>query len=363
MAKEHWLWLAHCIGFGGNICTLIDHFGTAKNIYENLDEVKSEHLATAKQFKKMQEITLCDMTKNIEEHTKKDIKIACFDEDEYPEQLKEISTPPAVLYYKGDINVCKNSLNIGVVGSRNPSAYGVEVAKVICKDLANAKSILVSGLAAGLDSEAHKAALGVGVQTVAVIGTAIDECYPAANFTLRSLIEKNGVVISEYPIGTKGFPSYFVLRNRIIAGISRGLCVIEAKKRSGTMSTVNFALDFDRDIFAVPGSIFSSLSEGTNYLISQGATPVCSAADILTEYGINIKGKPLDEVAQVAMPKLEGIALQIFSVLTAKPQGLAEICEKAKITPSQCLAQLTMLEMDGLAKQLAGRQFIKGGLY
>ena len=359
MDTVYWVWLATVMGEAARIRPLLERFDTALNIYNNRELICSEHLVANKQRERMLSVKLSDIQNIIKLHTENDYKIACYCDMEYPPQLKQITDPPAVLYYKGNIMACQNNLNIGVVGARNPSAYGVEVAKIICTSLVKAKCILISGLAAGLDSEAHRASVKMDVPTIAVLGTAIDKCFPAANFTLRGLIEKNGAVISEYPIGTNGNPAFFVQRNRIIAGICQGLCVIEAKLRSGTMSTVNFAIDYGRDVYAVPGSIFSPLSEGTNLLIQQGAKPICKAEDILVEYGITVENLSVTKKSVPATPVLTDIQKAIYDQLTMTPITLEKICEGANLSPAQVLSQLTILELDGVAKQLAGRKFVK----
>jgi len=265
-----------------------------------------------------------------------------------------------VLYAEGQPQWLSAPLPLAMVGTRRPSAYGVEAARTLGAGLAGAGAVLVSGLADGLDSEAHKAAVAAGTPTVAVLGTAIDRCYPARNATLRGLIAKNGVILSEYPIGTTGSPNYFLLRNRIIAGLARGVIVTEARRRSGTMSTVRFALEGGRDVFAVPGSIFSPLSEGTNWLLSQVAKAVQTAGDVLCDYGVQ---PPAETVAAGAgaPPPLSAGAAAVYACLTAQPQPLAALCAACGLLPGAAMAALTELELAGLSCQLAGRLFVKNG--
>ena len=178
-----------------------------------------------------------------------------------------------MLYYRGDAGIPNRCFTFAIVGTRRPSAYGVEATASIAGELARAGVALVSGLATGLDSESHKAAVQAGAPTVACIAFGHDQCYPAANRTLKGVIERQGLVLSEYPPGTPPQRGYFLQRNRLIAGLSRGLCVAEARRRSGTMNTVAAALAAGRDVFSVPGSIFSPLCEGTNQLLREGAVP------------------------------------------------------------------------------------------
>ncbi|MEG1932479.1 MAG: DNA-processing protein DprA, partial [Pygmaiobacter sp.] len=280
-----WLWLAAGLGPAApQLPALLERYGTADEIFDSRIELLREGLVTPAQQRALCTAKPADFAPRCAQHDAKNIMVLCCDDPRYPALLRAIDAPPAVLYVTGDVQLLSADLPVGMVGTRRPSAYGVEAAKQIADGLAAAGVTLVSGMADGLDSEAHNAAVRAGAPTIAVLGTAIDVTYPARNATLRRLIEECGVCISEFPIGTTGQGAYFLLRNRIIAGLAKGLCVVEARRRSGTMSTVRYALDYGRDVFAVPGSIFSPLSEGTNGLIADGARPVASAADILAEY-------------------------------------------------------------------------------
>ncbi len=212
---------------------------------------------------------------------KRGIRILIREDDEYPAVLREIARPPLALFVRG--NPIPDAERIAVVGSRHASPYGKRAAEEIAMDLAGQGVTVVSGAARGVDSAAHKGALRTG-RTVAVLGCGADVAYPKENARLLDEIAASGAVVSEYPPGTNPFPAFFPQRNRIISGLSRGTTVVEAAERSGSLITAEFALSEGRDVFAVPGSIYSDTSRGCHRLIQQGAKLVTAAEDILEEY-------------------------------------------------------------------------------
>ena len=202
----------------------------------------------------------------------------------YPEKLRRIYDPPKELYYVGDINLLNNN-SIAIIGCRSASLYGLKVAKLFANGLSKNGFTIVSGLAYGIDGEAHKYSLKKKGKTIAVLGSGLDIIYPQVNTELcKEIIDNGGLVISEFPLGTKPTKENFPKRNRIISALSDGVIVIEAKKKSGTMITVDFALEHGKDVFAVPGNIDSLNSEGTNSLLKQGAIMVTSYQDIIDFY-------------------------------------------------------------------------------
>ena len=306
MAKESWYWLANGLGWGAvNSGELLEAYpGGADEIYADLGSEKLDELLTQKQADRLAATRPEDFSLRIHQAKSQGIEVLCLEDSGYPEALRTIHNPPMLLFVKGDAGLLNGQLSIGMVGARRPSAYGVEAVKAIGRGVALGGAIIVSGLAAGLDAEAHKAALAVNGPTIACIAFGHNHCYPAANKKLMEVIERYGAVISEYPPDTTPEKPYFLQRNRLIAGLGHGLVVIEARRHSGTMSTVNFAVDFGRDVFAVPGSIFSELSGGTNAMIQEGAYVAGSATDVLGVYGIELKGE--DPVATAAKQAGEG---------------------------------------------------------
>ena len=200
----------------------------------------------------------------------------------YPERLRNIDDPPKELYCLGNLDLLNYKNNIAMIGSRNCSNYGERAAKDFAYNLAKENICIVSGLAKGIDSFSHIGALNAKGKTIAVLGSGLDNIYPKENIKLvEEIIKNNGLVISEYPLGTKPLKYHFPARNRIISGLSDSVLVVEARRNSGTNITVDFALEQGKDVFVIPGNIYSRTSDGTNFLITEGAIPVLSYKDIL----------------------------------------------------------------------------------
>ena len=200
----------------------------------------------------------------------------------YPERLRNIDDPPKELYCLGNLELLNYKNNIAMIGSRNCSSYGERAAKDFSYNLAKEGICIVSGLAKGIDSFSHIGALNAKGKTIAVLGSGLDNIYPKENIKLvEEIIKNNGLVISEYPLGTKPLKYHFPARNRIISGLSDSVLVVEARRNSGTNITIDFALEQGKDVFVIPGNIYSKTSDGTNFLITEGAVPVLSYRDIL----------------------------------------------------------------------------------
>lgn len=357
---EVWLWLANALGFApAHSNEILLMYPNMERLYDERNSVDLSLILTAGQLAILKNTEPEDFVARRDDCRAQHVEIVTYDDENYPKLLREIDSPPPILYYRGDITAANRLFTLSIVGTRKPSAYGMEATKLISRELAAEGVALVSGLAGGLDSECHKAAINVGTPTIACLAFGHDNCYPASNRTLKVLIEKQGLTLSEYPPGTGIQKQYFLQRNRLIAGLSRGLCVAEARKASGTMNTVSAALNFGRDVFSVPGSIFSALSEGTNFLLTEGAVPATCAADILTYYGM----KPLEEPAGTAaapVMKLSDNAALVHKTLLPTAQNIAEIAAKTGLPPPLVMAALTELELAGYSRQQAGRLFVIG---
>lgn len=214
------------------------------------------------------------------QYQKEAIHFLMYEDALYPKRLKEIYLPPVVLFYKGRLELF-NRLSIGIVGARNHTPYSKEALEYILPDILERKVSIISGLARGVDSLAHQLTLDLKGETIAVIGNGINICYPKENQSLYDAIGKKGLILSEYPLDSPPLKFHFPYRNRIIAGLSHGLCVIEARLHSGSLITANVALSENRQLFALPGNITSEYSKGTNELITAGAFPIRNANDIL----------------------------------------------------------------------------------
>jgi DNA processing protein len=279
--------------------------------------------------------------------------VAIFDKG-YPKLLTHISSPPFLLYVKGSVETWKSKC-FGVVGTRALSEYGKRATPHITLDLARAGFTIVSGLATGIDTLAHKAALEAGAKTIAVLGTGIDEktLYPQLNLPLaRKIVEKEGAVISEYAPGTHGTKFSFPQRNRIISGLSKGVLVVEADHISGAMITAKCALEQNRDVFAMPGSIFAKTSEGANELIKKGAKLVACADDILEEYGL--ESKKMKKIIRGESPEEE----KILTALAGGPATADDIIRKTGLGAPQVNATLMIMEIGKKIKNLGGGKFV-----
>ncbi len=308
------------------------------------------------------------------------------DDEGYPDRLRQIYAPPAVLYVLGSLEDLDDTLCIAMVGTRHHSDYGRRVAEYIAGDLASAGVTIVSGMAMGIDTICHQAALRAAGRTIAVWGAGIDRPYPAANRDLaRSIVEYGGAIVTEFPPGCDAFPYHFPIRNRIISGLCQGTVVVEGAPRSGSLITAGHALTQDRDVFAVPGDVFSGLSQAPNWLISQGAIMARDAGDILAQYGHLLwedpaaEGKnarpPFDkpsgngynvpqggkkDPAPVQTRLTEGLSdpqRRVYDLLGTEPKSSDELTETSGLGVGLVLATLTQLEIFGLVRVHPGRRF------
>ena len=278
-----------------------------------------------------------------------EIKTVSIADKNYPKFLKKIKNAPAVIYYRGELNPSEQCF--AIVGTRMFSPYGKQVALEIAGDLAEAGLIIVSGLAPGIDTFAHQAAVERGKRTIAVLGTGLDEksIYPQSNLKLaEKILETGGALISEYPPGTRGSKFTFPSRNRIISGLSLGVLVVEAKQKSGALITANYGFEQNRKVFAVPGPIHSSNSRGCHYLIKKGAKLVENANDILKELNL-----PLKELSSFYEGENEDENL-ILNVLREEVLDIDKIIEKTKLSAAKVASTLAILEIKGKVRNLGG---------
>ncbi|MFH1392749.1 MAG: DNA-processing protein DprA [bacterium] len=275
----------------------------------------------------------------------------------YPRLLKEIFKPP-VLYVRGGFKKADNSA-IAIVGTRTPTHYGKQVAHKLAYDLAQSGLTIISGLALGIDTIAHKTALEAHGRTIAVLGSGIDDksFYPQENKKLALEIEKSGAVISEYPAGTSAKPGYFPQRNRIVAGLCLGTLIIEAGYKSGALITAHCALDQNREVFCVPGSIFSEKSAGANNLIKLGAKLVTSAKDVLEELNLTQTLKLF--AAEKIIPDNKEEA-KILKFLNHEPKHIDELIKKTKLSPAVLSAAISMMEIKAKIKNIGGGNYVLG---
>jgi DNA processing protein len=280
------------------------------------------------------------------------IRIIYYKEEDYPEILKNIQYKPPFLYVLGELPF--NS-TLAIVGTRKPTPYGKEIVEKFVPDLVEAGLTTVSGLARGIDTLVHKTTLKEGGKTVAVLGTGLDIIYPPENRELFwKIIDSGSAIVSEFPLGTRPKRENFPRRNRVISGLSQGVLVVEAGKRSGTLITAKWAQDQGRDVFVCPGNIFSEQSQGTHYLLKNGAIPVTSAEDILYHLGIEYKHleKGKEDVASLEVSQEER---RILECLSQYPTHLENLLAQTGFDLPQLLSLLTELELKGLVKSLPGK--------
>lgn len=281
-------------------------------------------------------------------------ELLTFDDPFYPEPLRQIPDGPVLLYLLGDKELL-SSRCVAIVGSRSATAYGRKIARSFARDLVGTGITVVSGLALGIDSEAHRGALDGQGQTVAVLGCGLDVVYPKQNVDLFDSIRRQGLIVSEYPPGTQPEGFRFPARNRIIAGMSAGIVVVEAAKKSGSLITAQLGLDFGREIFAVPGQVDSYKSEGAHWLIRQGAQLVVSAEDVAAGLwpGDLYRGCT-GQAGRQPEPLLEDDAALLMEALEPYPQTRDEIYARTGLGPARAAELILYLELEGLLEVVAG---------
>lgn len=287
-----------------------------------------------------------------------DIKIIQFTDKAFPKLLKEINDPPTQLYARGSINLLNKHNLLAVVGSRKASTYGKQCIDLLLPDVIRQGTIIVSGLAYGIDSLAHKAAVAEKQPTIAVLGTGIDDksIYPRAHFKLaQEILEYGGLIISEYPAGAAVYKGNFPARNRIIAGISQATLLVQAALKSGSLITGRLALEYNRDVAAVPGNITDPLSAGTNDLISQGAIPISTSEDLLFLYGLGTDGKK----AKASTSSLNDDQLQLFNTLETKPRHIEDLIVAIQKPSHEVSRLLIELELSGHIQHLGGMKYVR----
>lgn len=283
-----------------------------------------------------------------------------YEDPDYPPLLKHLTDPPPVLYILGQKELLSRP-SVAMVGSRAATAYGRRIATTLAKNLAELSVTVISGLALGIDAESHKGALkGKGV-TVGVLGCGLDVVYPRQNRFLYEQIAQHGAVVTEYPLGTRPEGFRFPARNRIIAGLSQGVVVVEAAKKSGSLITAQIALDYGRDVFAVPGQVDSFKSEGTHWLLQQGAKLVQRVEDIIEELGFDsiidhgVQNGPSEENTYDIDPD----ALALLNRIDPYPQMRETVIEKSGLLPARVSELLLFLELEGLIEMLPGDKLRK----
>jgi len=342
---------------------LIKHLGSVKSILDcqkdKLEQIPGVGPKIAEKI--VSGSKAADVDKEIKRAEKENVKIIPFSSDQFPHNLKQIYDPPLVLYIKGNI-LKRDTLALAIVGARRCSYYGRTQAERFARQLTQVGFCVVSGMARGIDTNAHMGAIKGKGRTIAVLGSGLGSVYPRENKELSEKIASNGAVISELPMSTPPNNRNFPPRNRIISGLSLGVLVIESSLRSGSSITAKWALEHGKEVFAVPGNIDSNYSRGTNKLIKDGAKLVEDINDIVEELGplaesIHIKDNT--RVEDIRGLTLNSQEKKIFSLLSSTPSDIDEIITKSGLPSSNVASVLMILEVKRLVKQLSGKRFVK----
>ncbi len=340
---------------------LISAFGEPENIFNmdmhelmKVEDIGEERARRVISFKEWDRVD-----KEIEAIIKNNVRLITIKDKQYPEGLRGLNDAPIILYTKGEIRD-SDKYAIAMVGSRNPTYYGNQVAERMGYELAMNGLTIVSGMARGIDTSSHKGALKAGGRTIAILGSGLDVPYPRENKRLMDEIVSSGVVISEFPMGTLPEKGNFPRRNRIISAVSFGVVVVEATIDSGSLITVGYALEQGREVFAVPGNITSKKSKGTNDLIKKGAKLVESADEVIEELRPQLIGviKEKKGNGERSLPQMTDEEEAIFKFLGYDPRHIDDIIRESKISINKALSLLLNLELRGIVKQMDGKRFV-----
>lgn len=343
---------------------LIGRFGAPENVFEATARELAEVGGIGTEI--IRYITYFNdfysVENEIKECSDKDIRIITVMDDNYPRQLRNIFDPPSILYCAGLYDKWPaNALNIGIVGTRMATDYGERALKKILSEMKQTKLCfsVVSGMARGIDTIAHMEAIRENIYTAAILGFGLNKIWPFDKHYIAQHIIKAGVLISEFPLNMMALKQNFPRRNRIISGLSEGVLVVEAGERSGALITSNYALEQGRDVFAIPGSIFSDKSIGANNLIKQGAKSVMSIYDITEEFELLAKPKERNVQQELNLLKLDENEKTVYETMNYEKKHIDNISIESNIVINQLSPILTILEMKGIVKQLAGKNFIR----
>lgn len=354
----YYIGFSYCLGIGPmKFASLKSHFGTAKNAYlanrKNLEKILGFKLA--EKFIDFRQKFNPD--KELEKLKKNEISVLTVDDVDYPESLKNISDPPICIYVKArQQNFLLSEKNLlpsppiafAIVGTRKPTAYGIQITKKFTRELVEAGFIIVSGMAIGVDTIAHVETIDNGGKTIAVLGSGVDVIYPSSNYRLyHKIIDTGGAIVSEFPPNQFVLKGLFISRNRIISGLSRGILVTEGGEFSGALITAKFAGIQGKDVFAIPSPINSQMASAPNLLIKQGARMVTSTQDILDEFGMLVTPKRKEDIRK----KLNDLEKLIFDVLIKNPRTVDYLALELNQTVSQILNVVSLMEINGIIEK------------
>lgn len=337
---------------------LYNYFGDVEEAYNaglnDLEQIDGLSVRKAETF--LRERDKINPDKALEEVQNRDIKFLAFEDEKYPKMLKQISNPPAVLYYKGDIEACNFERTLAVVGSRRASYSAKEAVNKVLSELKDTDICIVSGLAAGIDTAAHLAALENNLKTIGVIASGFDYIYPSSNKYLYQKLENGGgVVVTEYYPTFQPLKFRFPQRNRIVSGLSYGTLVAEASLKSGALITANLTLEQGRELMCIPGLISNPNTEGIYKLLKNGAALVTKADDILE--ALNWEINPVQQLSIDLTENLNEAEQKIYKAFDVEEKGFDELSALTKISTADLLTNLTTMELKGIIKQVTGDRY------
>jgi DNA processing protein len=364
-----WLALALAPGLGARLAgKLLREFGSPEAVFNaslTALEAHGLHAPVAQAIHSREPLSAA--AKELAQVQATGCRLLTWNEPAYPHLLRQIYDPPPLLYVRGNVELLDRH-SLAIVGARRPTPYGNQMAERLARDLAERGLVIVSGLARGIDSSAHKGALAsTRGATIGVLGSGIDVVYPKENKKIFAQMEERGAIITEFPMGTFPAPQNFPIRNRVIAGIGLGVVVVEGAQYSGSLITARLAMEFNREVFGVPGNVTQPTSFGPNQLIKQGAKLVTGWEDVVEELPTAIRAELLpietttaEERASLLEASLSPTERTLYNLLgTDEARHVDELLESSGLSSSEVLATLFELEMKGVVQQLPGKQFLK----
>lgn len=356
-------WLAHASFRAALLHDIMRDFGSAEAVYDQFQRDRGKCL---KPYAPLAEIDLLRekadrsaMHEMLVTMQKMQLGIIGMDHPNYPDALRNISDPPAFLFYQGDLD-CLMGKCISIVGTRKAAPNTLEATRKIARELSEAGVTVISGLANGIDTAAHLGCLDGPSPTAALLGCGHDISYPVENDQLKKqIVERGGVILSEYPPGTPAMGWHFPIRNRLISGLSKAVVMMEAQVRSGSMTTVNHALDQGKDVYAYPGNIGSEWAKGAHQLLREGAVYFTSAQDILEDMGWLDEAPPPTREQKAALPPMGEKQRQIYTLLSQRDMSFDELADATGFDAPTLSGELTMLSILGLVRSLPGKIFGK----
>ncbi len=355
--KKYWIGFNLVKGIGAiRLRLLLDYFDTLEEAWKaSPHELRRAGLGRGTIRKLIGVRSRVDLDKICDQIESRNIRLITWEDSDYPTRLAEVDQAPPVLFVRGAV-IEADQWAVAIVGTRRVSAYGRQAAGQIAAELAKNRITVISGLARGVDTHAHRAALQAGGRTIAVLGSGIDCIYPPENRSLAEQIAASGAIVSDYALGTPPDGVNFPPRNRIISGLSLAVVIVEAGQKSGALITASFAADQGREVFAVPGNIFSPQSQGANWLIQQGARPLTSSEDLLEV--LDLSRVIQHQEASRTIPTDE-VERRLLSLIDHQPRHIDEISAQSGLAAGSVSAKLTIMELKGLIRQVGGMKYVR----